>query len=286
MTARNDRRDLVTAHHEAGHAVAAIVLGVPVRHATIIPDEPDAQGRTLGHVRFRSGDADLPSLGHRLLIVTLAGPAAQRRFAPRSPIRANAVCDFHHARLDSETCSSSPAAARSLHRWAQHEARALVAREWLVVEHVAAALIERRTLSGDEIRDIGARVMAARESVAAEYRKTRLREPMAIAALVDEHETHWRRLRPVRRADVAKAMMAVMGEVLALGVDIEIHKIRAAVIYQLFAAGFHETFAEEKLDAIIAARAPFEGWRPVTENGRALGRPRACGPYQVEGVTE
>ncbi|MFN3891988.1 MAG: hypothetical protein ACK4MV_16455 [Beijerinckiaceae bacterium] len=162
------RRDLIVAHHEAGHAVAAIALGVPMRFATIVPDLEDA---TLGHVRFRSGDPDLPSLGHRLLIVSLAGPAAQRRFAPRSPIRVNGDSDFQLARLESETCSSSPVAARSLHRWAEHESRHLVAREWVLIEHVAAALIERRTIDEAGLQQIAAAFRAGRERAAAAYRR-------------------------------------------------------------------------------------------------------------------
>lgn len=267
MSRRSASTETVIAYHEAGHAVAALRLGVPVRHVTIDPENDDG-GIVLGHVRFRSGDKDPPSLGHRLLVISLAGPAAQRRYAPRSPVRVNGASDFAHAQRESELCSSDPMAARSLHHWGEREARHLVAREWWLVERIADILIRRRTISGDELQEALAPIEAARESVAEDYRRYFLKSPDQVQAAVDEHADAWRRMRKVRRSDVAAAMLRVMTDVLALGDHIELSKITAATIFNLVAAGFDEDVAREKVEALIAERAPFVGWKPLTDAGR------------------
>jgi ATP-dependent Zn protease len=78
-----------TAYHEAGHAVAALVYGLAVRAATIIP----APGvtRSVGHANPSRGIQldfdDSPRARRRAetsIIVCLAGPAAQRRYSARS----------------------------------------------------------------------------------------------------------------------------------------------------------------------------------------------------------
>ncbi len=75
---------------------------------------------------------------------------------------------------------------------------------------------------------------------------------------------------PVHRPDVASAMLKVMTDVLALGDHIELEKIKTAVIYNLVVSGFDEDRAREKVDRLVAARAPFTGWKPLTREGRLL----------------
>ena len=86
-----------TAHHEAGHAVAAITLGIEFLKVDII-EGPSWRGRiqydmTFGSsahtawVRLQEGrhqDPAVIDLAERLLITSFAGAVAQRRFAPNS----------------------------------------------------------------------------------------------------------------------------------------------------------------------------------------------------------
>jgi hypothetical protein len=87
---RKPNAERATAYHEAGHVVAALHLGIPLRKqgVTIIPGE-DSYGVThVGNVLGRqpevgaSGREEL--LAERRAIVSLAGIAAERRFNPRS----------------------------------------------------------------------------------------------------------------------------------------------------------------------------------------------------------
>jgi hypothetical protein len=67
-----------TAYQEAGHVTAALAAGATVQTATIKP-----RGNILGQVRYGPRRIDDESQ----LVNTLAGPYAQRRFAPRSDWR-------------------------------------------------------------------------------------------------------------------------------------------------------------------------------------------------------
>src|SRR5258705_11090518 len=66
----------IAAHHEAGHAVIALAFLVPVRSASIRPRRASF-GRVI--------TPELPDTAVDVqLFITLAGPFAHRRFAPRS----------------------------------------------------------------------------------------------------------------------------------------------------------------------------------------------------------
>ena len=269
MSRRSRSSETIIAHHEAGHAVAALRLGVPVHHVTIDPENDDG-GIVLGHVRFLGGDKDPPSLSHRLLLVSLSGPAAQRRFAPRSPIRMNGRSDFEHARCESELVSSSPTAARSLTRWAECESRSFVEREWPLIQNVAALLIERRTLSGDDLQEALAPIEAARESVAADYRRDFLKSPEHVQAAAEERAAAWRRMRPIRRADVASAALRVVIDAIACGDNVSPERLRAALGASMAYAGFDESASLEKIAAMVAKRAPAVSWKAVSADGQGL----------------
>jgi hypothetical protein len=60
-------------YHEAGHVVAGIVLGIPVKGTTIRYGEPYVRRRR----RYHPADT---SKGLRLVVFCLAGPAAEERF--------------------------------------------------------------------------------------------------------------------------------------------------------------------------------------------------------------
>src|SRR6266446_1986516 len=87
------------AYHEAGHAVAALLLGIKLGEVSLAPDET-GRYRASTTVRLAQGsqqfiEGGLLSLGQadRLACFCFAGDAAQCRFAPRS-VR------LHHKAVD------------------------------------------------------------------------------------------------------------------------------------------------------------------------------------------
>lgn len=69
----------MTARHEAGHLVAAHILGLATTSATVV-----AKGQTLGTVRFKDTSAALaadPQRARKLIVATLAARAACRGYA-------------------------------------------------------------------------------------------------------------------------------------------------------------------------------------------------------------
>jgi ATP-dependent Zn protease len=170
-----------TAYHEAGHAVACVFAeGQPIgiRKASIVPD--DAEG-TLGHVLQKRSPAwlrrDIESgfLSPRAeracmnrAVVLLAGKAAADRYHGRRGNRGSAVYatdpkygrvivdgDQHRA-VDwlAAISRGDPEETGLLWRLAEHRARRLVEVRWDNVERLAGALLERRTLTVDEVRDV------------------------------------------------------------------------------------------------------------------------------------
>src|SRR5712692_11590899 len=78
------------AYHEAGHAVAAILLGIRLGEVSLAPDET-ARYLASTTVRLAEGSQQLiepgllpPQEADRLACFCFAGDAAQCRFAPRS----------------------------------------------------------------------------------------------------------------------------------------------------------------------------------------------------------
>jgi hypothetical protein len=78
---RGTMRDPLLAIHQAGHAVMAVLQGVPVRRVAI-DDGPDAR---LACARRRRWGEPLPAAEERWLRVALAGYLAERDAAPLDP---------------------------------------------------------------------------------------------------------------------------------------------------------------------------------------------------------
>jgi hypothetical protein len=154
------------AYHEAGHAVVAFFLAVPLRRATIVAD-----AKTLGHVTSAAipratsddieyGDRFTPGRlrAEKNAMILMAGELAQRRFNPRSVRSYHANHDRlgidhllqrYGAYLPDRSIDYRPHYTM-LRLWTEE----LLRREWPAVESVAKALIDRRTLSGIEIRAV------------------------------------------------------------------------------------------------------------------------------------
>lgn len=150
-------RKEVVAHHEAGHAVAAFLYHFKIDFATIKSD-----GDAAGMVRcYPRGKMDLYSASpimrnkiERNIIVTLAGDIAQRKFAPRSSRSWQLTADRSAAsNMALSVCGTGESATAYL-AWLYIVARDQVHGRWNLVERVASALLDRETLSGDDLRHV------------------------------------------------------------------------------------------------------------------------------------
>jgi hypothetical protein len=144
-----------TAYHEAGHAVAATAYGKGIRRqgATIVPDLKGA----LGSVWMRKHIPGDPSVAYSLtgrmrlrieedIMVSLAGPIAQRCFRPSS-VRS------HHGRGDHEAAIDLLMYIVGDERELKAYWRLLMVRtenfvrlpfRWMQIEAIAKALMEKK----------------------------------------------------------------------------------------------------------------------------------------------
>jgi ATP-dependent Zn protease len=147
-----------TAYHEAGHAVAHIFLHLPFKKVSIRPD-----GETSGHCmsngqRYLKGvDYDLtPAKQDRIFrnVQTMfAGHYAQKRFNRKSVRRWHSQTDYHNA-VGLLFYISEPPAINRLIRWLECRTQMLIETRWQQIETVARALLERETLTSDEVREL------------------------------------------------------------------------------------------------------------------------------------
>ncbi|RUW01101.1 MULTISPECIES: hypothetical protein [unclassified Mesorhizobium] len=146
-----------TAYHEAGHAVVAFLQFFKIEFATIKP-AGEAAGMVKSMARGKV-DPDIATPAMRakieaLIIVTLAGDIAQRKHQAKSVRRWHASADRQQAAdLALSICGSGESATAYL-AWLDIVTRNIVEGRWSVIERVAAALLERETLTGDELRAV------------------------------------------------------------------------------------------------------------------------------------
>jgi hypothetical protein len=157
------------AYHEAGHAVAAWLLNIPLRKVTIVP-EGDALGYVLRcgvafpkRVReaFEFGgmsdrdEAWAYYIAERHAVYCIAGNEAQNRFNPRSVRNCHSKSDRKSALAG--LCRLADSKAIPLY-WRILKMRAEKLFDnpsnWKAVKALAETLMERKTLSGDEALEI------------------------------------------------------------------------------------------------------------------------------------
>lgn len=126
-------------HHEAGHVIAAVALGTPVRRATL-------HGVT---TMVRSG---CPRAQYNEAVIALAGPEGETRRHGYSASQCAELWgssvwrdDLANALRHLDGAEIAPAL---------HQARRLVNENWNAIEVLAAALLDRKELNGDEINAV------------------------------------------------------------------------------------------------------------------------------------
>jgi hypothetical protein len=154
----------IAAHHEAGHAVVALAFGATGLRASIKP-----RGNRKGWVAHRGRPArDV------LLFITLAGPFAHRRFAPRSNWLTS---DFNIVEriIFGKGSGGTDAAKQRYLAWIADHAEQTVDFFWLDIKVAAKALLKYEMLTGDEISAV---IRAARRK---NRRRCRTGDPPAFA---------------------------------------------------------------------------------------------------------
>ena len=144
----------VTAIHEAGHVVAAHLLGRPrIREVTIEPGERSFGGVTLEEPIDIQGAAtrDRADVEDEIVYLLAGWEAAAR--ASGEPPRFPRGTDGFHAESLAHEIQPAEHAEKYLKR-VQQRAQELVSREdvWRSIQYVAAQLRQRRTISGEEAR--------------------------------------------------------------------------------------------------------------------------------------
>jgi hypothetical protein len=151
---------LTRAIHEAGHAVAAIMLSIRFDEVTIEPLESGEGGSVRGFAQYTPNYVSDPetkdepeslAFWQNLMVVCLAGPAANRR-CQCANWRGYAVGDLQEVlRLINDIHRHSEKKVReTYYKFLEALASELVEKFWPRVEALATALVERRTLTHAE----------------------------------------------------------------------------------------------------------------------------------------
>jgi hypothetical protein len=143
--------------HEAGHAVAMVLLGIGLRSVTIIPDD-EALGRTVPAEVPDEYDDGFEKWLQAKCVSLLAGHEAERRVADAGEVGIESVVDddWYEVGGFALSLAGQSGGERMVvlqNRWLA-EARVLLARNWSMVERVAGELQRRGTLSGSEVSEI------------------------------------------------------------------------------------------------------------------------------------
>ena len=142
-----------TAYHEAGHAAAALVVGVRFRYVTI---EPDIDDGSLGHCEFTHGwprgldpatasPERLEQYVRKAVICALAGDTAETQFRARHNW-VGSSSDWDSAMHYAEAVTQSPEERDAYVGWLWIRTQQLVARETPAIAALAEALLERETI--------------------------------------------------------------------------------------------------------------------------------------------
>jgi hypothetical protein len=172
MTDNKQRTTEATAHHEAGHAVAAWRMYLPFKYVTI---KPDADDGSLGHVLhdvhpkwFRPDDDLSDRVRLRLerhIITSFAGQIAETKFRGRRP-RFGMHSDNQIAVDMAFRLGGSRETLEAYLKYCWCRSHDVVNGCWRQIEAMAAALLQKQTLGyEDAIEVISPGSMALRNSL-------------------------------------------------------------------------------------------------------------------------
>ena len=148
-----------SAHHEAGHAVVAWDQGIAIRKLLLVPDLMAGGGlqyrNPLLGANLDEDKSDRTRLrAEKVIRVCFAGGAAQRRFYQRSKWRAGRFDDLVHAAGIAFAIAASGEEARAHLKLREIQAGQIVEFHWAAIEAVAHGLLERRKMTGKEVRAV------------------------------------------------------------------------------------------------------------------------------------
>ena len=152
-----------TAYHEAGRMVAAWRMRMKIHKATIVPAQDYAgcvhHDSPLRGINLEVDGSDRAEIkANKMVLICLAGPAAQRHYNPESldssVRRWHGKSDFDIALDLALRLASDNKVADAYLKWMQLRAEALIASNWKFVVAFANRLLERKTLEYREIRGL------------------------------------------------------------------------------------------------------------------------------------
>lgn len=147
-----------TAFHESGHVIAVLVSGYRFKDVTIKPDESgDDDGGVCGNTKGRARD---------LAVIQLAGIVASAKMMGRDPWENPFLSDDNstdiataHNFIDNWIAFLSKTYGESSYKeqiWddIKNKTRLLVDQNWKPIEVIAGALLERESLTFDDVTRI------------------------------------------------------------------------------------------------------------------------------------
>lgn len=154
------KRIIATAYHEAGHAVAARILGARVDKVSIVPDE-NYSGHVLHENLLRGLNLECDNSNRvrlrieRKVKISLAGPEAQRHFSSRSWQHYHGQRD-HENVIDFLSCvTRSDEELRAYCRLLEIQTRQLVTQPfiWSQIGSLAEKLLKAKVLTGKQVKE-------------------------------------------------------------------------------------------------------------------------------------
>ncbi|MDF1738394.1 MAG: hypothetical protein P1U86_04480 [Verrucomicrobiales bacterium] len=146
-SSRQPDQRILTAYHEAGHAVIAIVVGRPVNKVSIVPG-----GNRLGTCKMSKGrkKASQDALEAELLIL-LAGLAAEGRKSGRYNMQ-GAAQDLRNAEKLAQFRAGNPGQAEKILKRTLDKVHHLFdqSANWAATKSIAEALLASESISGRE----------------------------------------------------------------------------------------------------------------------------------------
>ena len=152
-----------TAYHEAGHAVVAGYFSLSAYYISIDQKKGESDGcayyqNPLVDIDLNRNHSDEVHLkAEKLIIICLAGPAAQRHYNPKGVRKYHAEDDMEIVdKLMMRFAGGSKETMKAHHKWLSLRTLDIVSDpiHWRTISRLAEALIERGSLNKEEIHKL------------------------------------------------------------------------------------------------------------------------------------